>query len=93
MVLVVQDVHEISIKRMNVIQFWETLDNTGKSLTDSLLHEFYLTHVKLANSLDFEALTDLGRRLALSLGQHNIDEILGLGDLDDLLEVIGTCQC
>ena len=90
MITVVEDVHEIRVERVDIVQLGETIDNCGKFLTDCLLHELDLTHVKLADAVDFETLADLRGRLALRLGQHDIDEVVCLGDLDDGFEVVCT---
>lgn len=41
------------------------------------LSEFNLSHIKLSNPLDCPTVMDHRRRLALRLGQDDIDEILG----------------
>ena len=90
MVTIVQHIHQISVERMNVVQLWEAVNDSSELFIDGLLHKLDLSHVKLANTLDFEALADLGRRLALRLRQHNVDEVVSLRNLSDLLEVVST---
>ena len=76
---------------MYVVQLREAINNASQLLIDRLLHEFDLSHVELANTLDFEALTDLRRCLTLCLRQHNVDKVIGFGDFDNLLEIVCTC--
>jgi len=90
MIFIVQHVHQISVEGVNIVQFGETIDNRSQFLIDRFLHKLDFTHVEFANSLDFETLAHLCGRLALRLGQHDVDQIVSFGDLDDLLEVIGT---
>jgi len=90
MVTIIQHVHQVRVERVNIVQLGEAIDNSSQFLIDRLLHELDFAHVKFANSLYLEALADLSRSLALCLGKHNIDQIVGFWDLDDLLEVICT---
>ena len=90
MVSIVENVHQVSIEGVDVVQLGEAVDDATEFLIHRFLHEFDLSHVELADSLDFETLTDLSRRLALGLRQHNVDQIVSIWDLDDRLEVVST---
>ena len=57
------------------------------------MHKLDLTHIELSNTLDLEALADLSRRLSLSFGKDDVDQIVGLWDLGDSFEVVGTLYC
>ena len=89
-IAVVEHVHQVGVEGVDVVQLREPLDDSCQLLIDSLLHELDFAHVELADSLDLEALTDLGRRLTLRFRQHDVDQIAGLRDLHDLLEVVRT---
>ena len=91
MVAVVEHVHQVGVERVDVVQLWEAFDDSSQLFIDRLLHEFDFAHVEFADPLNLEALANLGRRLALRLREHNVDQIVGLWDLDNLLEVVGTC--
>ena len=69
MVLVVEHVHQICVEWVNVVQFWEPVNNSTQFFLESLLHEFNLSHVELSDSLDLETSRDLGGRLPLSFRQ------------------------
>ena len=77
---------------MYIVQFGEAINDASQFLIDRLLHELDLSHVELADSLNLEALADLRRCLTLCLRQHNVDQVIGFGDLDDLLEIVCTCH-
>ena len=85
---VVKDIHQVAIEGVDVVQFWESIDNARQLLVDGFLHELDFAHVELPDALDFEASRDLRRGLSLCLGQGDIDQVAGLGDLDDVLEVV-----
>ena len=74
---------------MDVIHFWEALDNAGQFLVYCLLHEFDFTHVELSDTLDLEAGRDLGRGLPLCLRQSDVDQVIRVWNFDDVFEVVG----
>ena len=88
---IVEHIHQVRIKWVNVVQFREAFNNSSQFFIDRLLHKFDFSHVKLADSLNLKALADLCRCLALCLRQHNIDQVRSFRDLTDLLEVICAC--
>ena len=91
MVTIIEYIHQIGVEWVYIVQFWEAINNPCQFLIDRLLHELNLTHVELANALNFEALADLRWCLALCLRQHDVDEVIGFWDLNDLLEIVCTC--
>jgi len=50
MISIVKNVHQIGIKWMNIIQFWESIDDSLKFFIYTRLHELNFSHVKLPNS-------------------------------------------
>lgn len=76
MILVVQDIHEISIEGMDIVQFGEILDDLGESVMHILLGVFHLSHVKTPYPRDFVPLVNYSGGLPLCLGQHYIDKVL-----------------
>ena len=92
MVTIVENVHQISIEWMNVIEFGEAINNSGQLLVDRFLHELDLAHVKLTDTLNLESLADLSGSLSLSLREDNIDEVVGLWNLVDPLEVVSALR-
>ena len=87
-VLVVEDVHQVGVERVDVVQLRETVHDRCQLLVHRLLHELHLAHVEFPDTRDLEVLMDLSRRLSLRLGQRNVDQLVRLGDLSDLLKVI-----
>ncbi len=93
MVLVVQDIHEISIEGMDVIQLRKLVQDGCQFVTKVLLGEFYLAGVEGPYSGYLVVLVDHSRCLALCLRQNNIYEVLGGGYHGDLLEVVVSHLC
>ena len=89
-ILVVEDVHEVGIKRVDVVQLGELGHHRGELVVERLLREFHLLRVKLTNAGDLEVPVDDCRRLALSLGQDDVHEVLGRRDDRDLLKIVMT---
>lgn len=90
MVAIVQHVHQIGVEGMDVVKFWETINDSAQFFIHSFLHEFNLAHVELSDALDFESLRDNCRRLALSFTQHDVNEVVSLGNFNNLLKVVAT---
>ena len=67
MVLVVKNVHKISVEGVNVIKLREAFYDACEFLIDRLLHELDLSHVELPDTGDLEILMDFCWGLALSL--------------------------
>lgn len=64
-IFIVQDVHQIRIKRMNVVQLWKFLYDLRQFVMKVLLGEFYFPHVKATYSSDLEMLVHNCRGFAL----------------------------
>ena len=67
-VLVVEDVHEVGVERMNIIQLRELHHYRGQLVVKRLLCELDLFRVELSNAGDLEVPVDDGGRLTLRLG-------------------------
>ena len=66
-ILVVQDIHQISVKRMDVIKLREFIDDRGEFIVISLLREFDFSHVELSDSRDLVVFANDCGCLALRL--------------------------
>ncbi len=66
-VLVVQHVEQVAIKRMNVFYLGEVLQNVSDLFIQCLLTKLYLSHVKRSYSTDCIAWVDDGRCFSLCL--------------------------
>ena len=75
MVSIIKDVHQISIKWMNIIQLWERIDDSLKSFIHTRLHELDFSHVKLSNSGYLETSSHLSWRLSLCFRQSDINQL------------------
>ena len=93
MVFVVQNVHKISVERMDVFQLGKVLQDLSQLLGEILLGEFDLPHVKTADARNFVMLVDNCRGLPLGLGEDNVGEVGAGGDNTDLLEVVVRHDC
>ena len=58
MVLVVEDVHQIGIERMDIVQFREILDDLGEPIVEVLLCVFHFASVKRTDAGDFVTFVD-----------------------------------
>ena len=87
-VFVVEDVHKVSVERMDVVQFRKLGQYGGQFVVERLLRELNLFGVKLSNSRYLHVLVDDGRRFALRLGENNVDKVLGGRHHRNLLEVV-----
>jgi hypothetical protein len=88
MVAVVEHVHQISIKGMYIVQFWEALNDGGQLFCDDFLHVLYLTHIEFTNALDFEAGSDDCGSFPLSFAETDINKFVCCRYLDDGLEIV-----
>ena len=66
-VLVIEDVHEVGVERMDVVELGELADDGGQLVVIGLLGELHLAGVEAANTGDLVMAVDDGRRLSLSL--------------------------
>ena len=73
---------------MDVVDARELGEDVGELLVDRLLRVLDLLHVELADARDVVALVHDGRRLALRLGEDDVDEVLAGRDDGDPLEVV-----
>ena len=73
MISVVEHVHKISVKWMDVVQLGEAFNNKCQLFGDTFLHELYFAHVELANTLNFESCCDDGGRLSLSFAESDLN--------------------
>ena len=89
-VLVVQDVHEVGVERMDVVQLRELGHHRRQPVVERLLGELHLPRVELPDAGDLEVAVDDGGRLSLGLGQDNVHKVLGGRDNCYLLEVVMT---
>lgn len=76
-VLVIEDVHKISIERVDVIQLGEVCQDLGKLVVEALLGELDFSHVKLADARNLVLLVHDGRCFPLRFGQDDVDKVLG----------------
>jgi hypothetical protein len=73
---------------MNIVQFWELIDDATQSFINRRLHKFDFSHVKLSDSSDFEPSSNLSWCLSLCFTQGDVDEFIGIRDFGDTLEII-----
>ena len=83
MVLVVQDVEEVAVERVDVVDAGEVLEDLGELLVPRGLGVLDLAHVELADAGDGVAAVDYRGGLALRAGQDDVDEVLRRGHLGD----------
>ena len=88
MVTVIENVHEIAVKWMDIVELGEAVDDATKLLIDGRLHEFHLSHVELSNTRDLEASANDGGCLSLRLTKRNVNQLGGCWDFVDLFEVV-----
>ena len=89
-VLVVENVHEIGVERVDVVQLGELGHHRRQPVVERLLGELYLLRVELPDAGDLEVAVDDGGRLSLGLGQDDVHEVLGRRDYRYLLKVVVT---
>ena len=65
MVLVVEDVEEVTVERVDLVEARELFDDGGELLVEVGLSVLDFAHVELAETVDFVALVDDGWGLAL----------------------------
>lgn len=49
-ILVIQDVHQVSVKRMNVLQLGEVREQLAHAVMEVLLSELHFAHVELSDT-------------------------------------------
>lgn len=76
MVLVVQNVHQISVERMHVVQFREILNDLCETIVETLLREFHFARVKRTDTRYLVSFVHNGRCFSLCFRQHNVDKVL-----------------
>ena len=81
-VAVVENIHEVRIKRMDVVQAGESRQDLAKPLRDGLLRELNFTHIEGANAVDGLARVNDRGRSPLRPRQDNIHEVVGRWHLD-----------
>ncbi len=89
MVLIIEDVHQVCVERMDIVKLREAVHNASQLLIDDFLHVLDLAHVKLSDTRDLEVSVDLCRSLPLGLGEGDVNKLIGFRDLLDLLEIVG----
>lgn len=67
MILVIENIHQISIKWMDVIQLGEIRENLGEPVMIILLSKFDFSHVKMSNAMNLVMLVNNCWSLSLSL--------------------------
>jgi hypothetical protein len=87
-VLVVQDVHEVGVEGVDLFELGELVEYLRYLVVVVLLRVLDLARVELANAADGVLLVDDGGRLALRLGQDDVDKVLGRRHHSHLLEVV-----
>ena len=87
-VLIVQDVHEVGVERVNLVKSRKFVQNGGKLVVKRLLRELDLSGVKLADSRYLKVLADHGRRFPLGARENDIHKVLRRRHHCDLLEVV-----
>merc|ERR1719160_1457480 len=87
-IAVIQDVTEVCVEGMDIIDAWEFSEYLAELLIVRGLTELDLAHVEVADACDFEARMDDSGSLPIRLGQDNVDELLGIRNYLELLELV-----
>lgn len=88
MVLVVEDIHQVRIERMDIFQFRELAQNLSQLFVEVGLGELHLSHVKRTDPGDFEVTMHHCGSFALCLGQNHVREVFRRWHDGDFLEVV-----
>ena len=88
MISVVEHIHQVSIERVDVVKFWELINDGAEFLVDRCLHVLHFSHVKLSDSGNFESGSNHGWCFPLSFTQRNINQLVSVWDLGDSLEIV-----
>lgn len=88
MIPIVENIHEVTVERMDVLQLGELGENDGQLLVETGLSEFDFPHVESTNSANLEMAMNHGWCLTLSLGQDDVGEVAGGRHDRNLLEVV-----
>ena len=65
MILIIERIQQILVKRVEVIKLWKRLQNLAQLLAKGLLCELDFAEVEGTDTANFEAGTDLGREFSL----------------------------
>mmetsp|Transcript_2363 Transcript_2363/g.4806 ORF Transcript_2363/g.4806 Transcript_2363/m.4806 type:complete len:206 (-) Transcript_2363:19-636(-) len=87
-VLVVQNIEQVCVKRMNIVDTGELVEDCGELLVPVLLRILHLAHVKLTDARYRISLMHHRRRFPLCFREDDIDKVLRSGHHPNLLEVI-----
>jgi len=92
MILIVEDIEEISKEWMDIIEFRKSSEDSIEFIMNRLLSEFDLSHVESSNTADGITGMDDCWGLSLCFRKHNIDHVLGRRDRLDSLEDVLHCD-
>ena len=93
MILIVQDIEEISKEWMDIIELRKSSEDPVEFIMNGLLSEFDLSHVETSNTADGITRMHDCWGLSLCLREHNIDHVLGRRDRLDSFENVLHCLC
>lgn len=88
MVLVVEDIEEVAVERVDVFDFGEVLEHVGDFFIEGLLAELDFAHVKGSDSADGIARMYDGGCFSLGFWENNVDEVCSWGDYLDGFEIV-----
>lgn len=88
MILIVENIHLISIERMNVVKLGKPIDYFRKLFIDRCLGKFYLSHVEFSNTSNFELMMDLSWSLSVCFGQDNVNKSIAVWNGRDGSKVV-----
>ena len=86
MILIVQDIEEISKEWMDIIELRKSSEDSVEFIMNRLLSEFNLSHVETSNTANGITWMDDCWCLSLCLRKHNIDHVLCRRDRLDSFE-------
>ena len=86
--LVVQNIDEVGIERMNVFQFWKLLQDLGQFLGEIRAGKLHFAHVKRADPGNFVMSVYNCRSFSLSFAKDNIGKVLSAGDHSYFLKIV-----
>jgi len=75
-VLVVQHVEQVGVEGVDVVDFWEVVQDEGELFVPALRRELDLAHVELTDALNAPAIVNDRWCLPLGFAQHDVDEVL-----------------
>lgn len=56
-VFIIENIHEISIEWMDIVDFWEFIDDGSEAVVPVALGEFHFAHIELSDALNSPACT------------------------------------